>query len=1572
LATRFPYPGLRSFNRDESDLFFGRDTCVDQMVQRLADTRFLAVLGTSGSGKSSLVKTGLLDALELGLHPAGPAWRICEFSPAGDPFGNLTTALLAEWAGPRVREAQELLDSFLRRGPASVVEWANDGNLATGTNLLLLVDQFEEIFRFDTYSEREDTEAFAKILICSAEATTANIHVVITMRSEYIGACALIPGLAEKINQGLYLVPRMTRSECEAAIVGPAKVTGFQIEPRLVTHVLNDMESFAPWSDDQDMDPVSRISRRADQLPVMQHVLNRMARRAQDGPSGQVLTLENYERLGGVSGALNAHGEELLASAGTERQSVAEKIFRALVAGDSPTSATRRPLPLREILASTGAPYDDVVAVLDIFRSNDANFLRPSLAERLTDRTVIEIAHESLIRQWSMLTNWVAREARSAESWRLLVSYAARKARGEEEFPHGLGLAALERWWNTDNPKPGWAARYGGDFTAVAAFLDQSIAAEQQRRDAELERERREKERWQEALDTTARNFGTNKDVNTAAKLIFIEDIETRSTQAPRDQSPDRDLLSRNAELLISNARMLTEVGYLEQASRRAEMAHDLLFPDGDPELPGVTRTLKAKAKLAAAEAHWHHRAIGKSQTALDEAKRNVAQVDESGWEEAVLSARMGALQASLYQAQDRYHDQIVTIERTIADANGFVTGGKAAPLVQRQALDEVVARLYILWVDALERVGLDRGTLLADAEAFVTTRVTNIDRSGSNYLPAMLQALLDSHRAEYLSEQGAHQLALSHADDAVNALDRVCARDWQNLDCRRELARTLLRRAQITYGLDPLQAAADVASARAIAYHTKIDDSSPATALRIDIWSDYISTLVAEVQNHPEVALGEHRRISRRLKLFSELIQQEDLTRWFGAHEIWTSMVKPDLDSRRVDEILNLVKRTLALYATDPEPTEDKIYAAQQRYWALARLLNWSPKLVGEEEWNRSFESVMRDTSYLAAATAETTSWLLSKGYWQGVKAAYLRDEVKDPRSAANTLLDAVGNCISVMRTPSSFVQAARAGIEHLHGALKLLPESMIGDRTMVLLTEYIDAVAEPPAGAAAGVLREELLTTLIATVAETHGKLKPGADADTSLLAALEKQQHRLALLDGNAKGASDAPGGNPGFDFKELNLGDKGALEAVRRKGGARINWSAPPLFAAAWRTLLDHEREEALAHFVSAGALTRRDIRQFVVRVRSATVDFYDGGQLFDAEVAFETGPRVFSLLSVRGGSTCVLEGKSPPIHRINATGALLLDTPNRVAGYLRFFCSYVTGEQGSFQVVEHVTDLLWDSTADQSIRDRVARVLRPLVVWQEKKKEEGANGTPWNATATIQYSDDLFFAKFEIRTDGLVQMLDDQPIETRLPINPIRVTAGGRAKPVKRIAAITQGIAIFKNDTAFLKHLLTLPTNRRPKSFDWLVKEALALSTANPDDAEGLSAAGRVLIETGTQLSRGVELAERAHTLTPENPNIMETVAWGYAKSGRLSEAIALFTKAIPLFEKGDQKGTAAAEADAHLAHAYAHLGQAYRLSGNVTEARTAFDAARSRRASSEVKAFIDGELQLLQTESDAL
>jgi len=569
---RAPYPGLRAFRRSESDLFFGRDGCIDEMVDRLAETRFLAVLGASGSGKSSLVRTGLMDALDLGFNVrAGSDWLVADMHPGADPMDALAGALLAAKGGEHSSLDRQLLSDLLRRGPFSLAEWCLAGHLPEGQNLLVLVDQFEELFRYGDYGERETAEGFVEMLLESASTDKAPISIIITMRSEFLSACTLFSGLAERINRGLYLTPRMSRDECREAIMGPAAVCGFSVTPGLVNRVLNDMGSFAPWEEPGGTDQVERLSKRADQLPLMQHVLNLMWLRAGETPGPIELTEPDYDKLKGLKGALDEHGDQLLLRLGPEGAATAETVFRALVVGTTPSTAVRQPTRIAELTELAHGDADGVASVVESFRALDCNFLQPPPDIPLGPATIVDLSHESLIRQWSRLAEWTSAQARSTDYWQRLDAAAERHQKGEGELLYGLDLAMFSAWWDEEQPTPAWARRNGGDYDRAAAFLAASRArhdeAERARLDAEARETRGLRRRaaiWGGvALLTTA---------STAAAALMWNTAETQKTKAEASAIKAKD---QEALALKASREATRSQGIAEQATRVAKIERD-------------------------------------------------------------------------------------------------------------------------------------------------------------------------------------------------------------------------------------------------------------------------------------------------------------------------------------------------------------------------------------------------------------------------------------------------------------------------------------------------------------------------------------------------------------------------------------------------------------------------------------------------------------------------------------------------------------------------------------------------------------------------------------------------------------------------------------------------------------------------------------------------------------------------------------------------------------------------------------------------------------------------------------
>jgi hypothetical protein len=319
-------------------------------------------------------------------------------------------------------------------------------------------------------------------LIESAHSVEFPIYVAITMRSEYLGACSLIDGLAETISQGMVLTPRMSRDQCRLAIEGPSKVCGFTIEKPLVNQLLNDLANFAPWDESGSTDQLDRLVRRADQLPLLQYTLNRLWLDALTPGSGETvqLRLADYLRVGGLSGALDTHGNAILADLSKKGlAATVEKIFQALVQGTSVADAVRRPRQFKDLVELCDGNVQAVEEVLQAFCAPGCNFLAPELqdsgAEKrapIPNSQLIDISHESLIRQWRIMADWLRKENISAQNWRRLNERMA-----DGESLRGRELANLLAWRDEAKPTAAWARRYGGDFRQAEAFLDKSRAA---------------------------------------------------------------------------------------------------------------------------------------------------------------------------------------------------------------------------------------------------------------------------------------------------------------------------------------------------------------------------------------------------------------------------------------------------------------------------------------------------------------------------------------------------------------------------------------------------------------------------------------------------------------------------------------------------------------------------------------------------------------------------------------------------------------------------------------------------------------------------------------------------------------------------------------------------------------------------------------------------------------------------------------------------------------------------------------------------------------------------------------
>jgi WD40 repeat protein/Flp pilus assembly protein TadD len=497
-----PFPGLRPFRSDEHHLFFGREDQTAALLQLLRTNRFLAVVGTSGSGKSSLVRAGMIAELHGGtMTHAGSTWEVMILRPGGNPLENLARAFVeADLYDADDPSTLPRLLATLKRSRYGLVEATKQsGMFGPGTNLLVVVDQFEELFRFrqQGVDSEEAAAAFVNLLLTASEQAECAIYVTITMRSDYLGDCSEIPGLAEAVNDGEYLIPRLQRDQKRDAIEKPIGVGGARISPLLVQRLLNDVGD----------DP--------DQLPVLQHALMRMWNAWAAGADlSRPINFADFEVTGGLGAALSNHADEIYESLpDAHHRTVCEKIFKTLTEKGEDNRGIRRPSRLSQLQSVAAADGESVRTVLDAFRGAGVTFLMPGMEFDLNDRTVIDLSHESLMRGWQRLRGWVEEEAQSARIFRRLHDTARLWRDGKAGLFRDPDLQIALSWREQEAPNADWAKLYEGDFEVAIRFLEASQAeahaeqhAKELARQRELEQARRLAEVQQERLEQQQRS----------------------------------------------------------------------------------------------------------------------------------------------------------------------------------------------------------------------------------------------------------------------------------------------------------------------------------------------------------------------------------------------------------------------------------------------------------------------------------------------------------------------------------------------------------------------------------------------------------------------------------------------------------------------------------------------------------------------------------------------------------------------------------------------------------------------------------------------------------------------------------------------------------------------------------------------------------------------------------------------------------------------------------------------------------------------------------------------------------
>ncbi len=460
-----PFPGLRPFGIEESHLFFGREGQSEEVLRHLSENRFVAVIGASGSGKSSLMYCGLVPILHGGfITSAGSRWNIITTRPGNNPIENMAASIAREGKEVNITAA------ILRRSSMGLTEalrqYAGEG----GNNILLMVDQFEELFRFkksrrDAVSFNE-SEAYVKLLVEAVRQSDVPIYLILTMRSDFIGECSQFQELTSLINESNYLIPQMTRDDFKDAVTGPVAVGGASIDPNLVTQLLND------------------VGDNPDQLPILQHALMRtwdywLQQKDLERP----MSLSDYEAVGRMEKALSEHANEAFEELSPREKMICESMFKTLTEKGGDNIGIRQPTRLEIVAEIARATPEEVSGVVEIFRKPGRSFLIPAHSVSLSPGSVLDISHESIMRIWDRLKIWVEEEAQAVQMYTRLSEAAALFQVGKTGLWRPPDLQLALNWRKKQQPTLIWAERYNPAFERAMVFLDTSekefIAEEQ-------------------------------------------------------------------------------------------------------------------------------------------------------------------------------------------------------------------------------------------------------------------------------------------------------------------------------------------------------------------------------------------------------------------------------------------------------------------------------------------------------------------------------------------------------------------------------------------------------------------------------------------------------------------------------------------------------------------------------------------------------------------------------------------------------------------------------------------------------------------------------------------------------------------------------------------------------------------------------------------------------------------------------------------------------------------------------------------------------------------------------------
>lgn len=420
-----PYRGLQPFDEQHTEFFFGREALTQWLVEGLRNSRFLAVIGPSGSGKSSVVRAGLIPALRRGTLPGSERWMILSMTPGARPLEGLAAHLsrLPNGGEDRVTSMLQLQDRLhkdQRALHAAVCLALTDG--PKDSHVLLVADQFEELFTL--CQDEDERQRFLDNLLYASSIALGRTLVVVALRADFYARAATYLELADCMADHQVAVTPMVETELRQAIEMPAQRVGLGFDVGLVDTIVEDVRG------------------QPGMLPLLEHALLELWERRGD----QQLTLQAYWKTGGVAGAVARRAETEYERLSPEQQALTRRTLLRLVQPGEGTEDTRRCTYLSELLFSS----EQALQVRFVVQQLTSARLLTTSRDATSGEELVDVAHEALIRGWPRLRGWIEENRAALRTHRRLTSAAnewKKKGWDESYLYRGAQLAEAEEWW---------------------------------------------------------------------------------------------------------------------------------------------------------------------------------------------------------------------------------------------------------------------------------------------------------------------------------------------------------------------------------------------------------------------------------------------------------------------------------------------------------------------------------------------------------------------------------------------------------------------------------------------------------------------------------------------------------------------------------------------------------------------------------------------------------------------------------------------------------------------------------------------------------------------------------------------------------------------------------------------------------------------------------------------------------------------------------------------------------------------------------------------------------------------